>query len=304
MLSDPQAFPNSWEAGPGGSAYVLTRKPGGDELIKCSLVPETPEARIEPLVIQGSTTVSGRGQGAKIDFLRDFVIDGAGNVFFSGSVATGREGLFHLDPSTRMSEPLALEGDPLPPFADGRNTSSLRFGRVSQLLRDSTRGPLLFKASVLDGPQQRQGLFQRSAQGQLETVVVEGLAITGSRDYTVTTIADADLRQTATGMFAFSVKDDNGRWMIIRKRPVRDSAGNPIRDSAGNPKFESVVLARDGQRLEAGRPPVKLNAGPLVSRTGYPPQQGPIFTLNDAGDVAFFASDGQRWAVYEYSDRP
>jgi hypothetical protein len=32
-----------------------------------------------------------------------------------------------------------------------------------------------------------------------------------------------------------------------------------------------------------------------------PPDSGPVFQLNAAGDVAFLASDGKHWGIYEFS---
>jgi hypothetical protein len=259
MFSDPEISPLRWEASSGGAAYIFTMtNVSGQhtELIKCSFLPDTQITQIERLVVGGSTIISGRGQEDKLPDLGGFAIDGSGEVFITSDSGLG---LFHLNPSTRTLEPVLLPGDPLPPFTDGRKTAGLQFGFVTRLLRDSRRGSLLFRAVVSGGGPAREGLFRRTIQGQLETVLLQAETVTGSREITVSTLGDTEERQSANGMSAFAVKDDKG-WTILWTRQVRDAQGRPVLDSKGNPQFETTVIVRDGQRLEPGHLPVKLNA--------------------------------------------
>jgi hypothetical protein len=84
------------------------------------------------------------------------------------------------------------------------------------------------------------------------------------------------------GITAFATRGSDGRWAIDRWR-----AGVTIR------------VAQEGQALPDGMKIVSLDPEALLD---LPPGSGPIFTLNEVGDVAFLASDGQRWGIYLFSD--
>jgi hypothetical protein len=178
------------------------------------------------------------------------------------------------------------------------------FEREFTIVRDAAQDRLLFRAET-SSPQwewPRRGLFRLNTQGALETLIVENVGMTGARDVSFTSLSSEVPRQTVGGTTAFAVHDEQG-WMIYRSQPVRDARGQPVTDSRGNPTFQTTLIVREGQPLADGRRLKTLNASPLVSPTNDLYRSGPIFTLNDAGDVAFFASDGQRWGVYELSDR-
>lgn len=302
-----------WQAGPAGTVYVRvptapieTQAPAAPGLYRCSLRPGTQAAQAEPLVIDGKTPVAG--SPTALQQVLDFVVDGSGEIFLSGKAgvsgqpATMKSGVFRWDLGIGRLEPAIMEGDSLPPFADGRKVTGLVFNQSFSLLRDSARGPLLFRAGTSAG----DGLFRRDAQGRLETLFVERLGVAGARNLSVVLLpagVGEEERQTANGHTVFSVFDvfdGHLRWKIIRTQLVRDAGGQPVRDAQGNPRFETTVVVQEGEPLGDGRRLASLNAQRLVP--AY--REGPIFTVNDAGDVAFFASDGQRWGVYEFSDRP
>jgi hypothetical protein len=60
-----------------------------------------------------------------------------------------------------------------------------------------------------------------------------------------------------------------------------------------------VIVAREGQALTGAGRIVTLDPGPVLS---LPAGHGPVFALNQDGDVSFLASDGLRWGVYLFSD--
>jgi hypothetical protein len=62
------------------------------------------------------------------------------------------------------------------------------------------------------------------------------------------------------------------------------------------------LVAQEGQSMPggSGAKVVSLDPGPILD---LPAGSGPVFTLNDAGDVAFMATDGQQWGIYLFSDR-
>jgi hypothetical protein len=61
-----------------------------------------------------------------------------------------------------------------------------------------------------------------------------------------------------------------------------------------------VLVAQEGQRLPDGTLIASLDPSLLLGR---PVDSGPVFRLSPEGDVAFLASDGQRWGIYRFSDR-
>jgi hypothetical protein len=112
-------------------------------------------------------------------------------------------------------------------------------------------------------------------------MMVESLAVGGSRDLTYGTLATTPDRQTVNGISAFATFG-GGRWTIFRWK-------------AG----KTTLVAQEGAALPGGAKIVSLDPGPVLD---LPPGAGPVFTLNAAGDVAFLATDGTRWGIYLFSD--
>jgi hypothetical protein len=64
--------------------------------------------------------------------------------------------------------------------------------------------------------------------------------------------------------------------------------------------FTSTVIAQESRGSLPNVPRFSLlDAGPLLQQQGLPPRSGPVFTINDRGDIAFLASDSTGWGVYE-----
>src|SRR5207244_344205 len=67
---------------------------------------------------------------------------------------------------------------------------------------------------------------------------------------------------------------------------------------SGNNAPQTIV--QEGQKLPNGTQIKVLDAGPLVQQETDPVfHNGPVFTIDDAGNLAFLASDGQAWGVYQ-----
>ena len=82
----------------------------------------------------------------------------------------------------------------------------------------------------------------------------------------------------------------------------------PVTAPDGTPMSYSLDHKEGGKRLQEGQTLpggggakiVSLDPGQVLD---LPPGSGPVFTLNDAGDVAFMATDGLKWGIYLFSDR-
>jgi hypothetical protein len=120
--------------------------------------------------------------------------------------------------------------------------------------------------------------------------MVEGIGVVGSRNVTVDTLAVSSIRQTVNGTTASAIKS-NGHWQILRTRAAVGANGATT--------WTTVVVAQEGQALPGGVHVVSLDPSALLD---LPAGSGPVFTLNQAGDVAFLATDGQHWGVYLFSD--
>jgi hypothetical protein len=70
-------------------------------------------------------------------------------------------------------------------------------------------------------------------------------------------------------------------------------------DAKGNPVFNTVRVAEEGQALVEGGTIDSLDPSSLLN---LPANHGPVFSINDAGDVAFLAYDGKIWSICGYSD--
>jgi hypothetical protein len=241
---------------------------------------------LKPLVDPRATTLSGN----RPTDLSDFVLDGSGTVFVTGASAGGA-GLFQMVQSQLV--PVALQGGAVPPLADGRGRG-LVFGNRFQLAPDSARGELIFLA-VVQPPGSAttlRGEFHYR-QGRLETRTLESVGVAGARDLAVETIGDTFPSQSANGIAvsaSFSRKDG---WIIVR------SQANP-----GGASITSAVVAQEARGTLPNVPRfASLDAGPLLEQEGQTPRAGPLFTISNTGDIAFLASDGKGWGVYQVAAR-
>jgi hypothetical protein len=267
-----------WSAGPGGSAYLMERHRTRTAVPVTRLFEHFPTG-LAPLVVPGLTPVTGQVVGPLAD-LFDYVVDSAGDVFVQGAAA-GTQEVLAVRPAGLA--PVVTQGQPIPAPLDGTDVRGLVFGGSFALMPDTARGVLLFRGGVTrqGTPESgQQGLFRLSPQG-VQTLMVESLAVGGSRDLTYGTLATTPDRQTVNGTSAFATFG-SGRWTIFRWR-------------AG----KTTLVAQEGGSLPGGAHVVSLDPGPVLD---LPAGSGPVFTLNDAGDVAFLASDGTRWGIYLFSD--
>jgi hypothetical protein len=274
-----------WVAGLGGAAYLMARPAGGKaRLYKRVTVPAPGAPVIQPLVVPDVTLTAGPAPVALAQ-LNDLVVDRAGAVFISGATAS-QQGLFRVEgegAAARLTA-IALQGQVVPPALDGTNVAGFLFSGGFTLMADTAKGTLLFQAQVAKaGQAARLGLFRLDATG-LQTIMVESLAVGSAREITFGTLATSPARQTANGASAFATFL-NGRWSIFRWRAGVTS-----------------LVAQEGQSMPggSGAKVVSLDPGPILD---LPAGSGPVFTLNDAGDVAFMATDGQQWGIYLFSDR-
>lgn len=290
-----------WAAGAPGRSYFLEQHqtPPGVPLTRLF---ERSSTGLAPLAVPGQTPVAGRTP-AMLNELTDFVVNRAGEVFVQGT-AGGAPGLLEL--RTTGLVPLVLQGQAVPPMADGTLFPRLAFEGSFALAPESARGDMFFRAGVWQPGSpatRRRGIFHRTPDARLETVLVENLAVGGARDliYTIarapghplSTQAVAQTGQVGSGTVAFAARDSAGRWAIYRSRELRDPA-------TGRTLLTVVLVAQEGQRLADGTLFGSLDPSLLLGR---PIDSGPVFRLSAEGDVAFLASDGQRWAIYRFSDR-
>src|SRR5205807_677277 len=123
------------------------------------------------LVEPGVTPVVG---GSPLTDLTDCVLVGTGELFLTGSSAGG-SGIYRL--AQGQLTPVAVQGAAIPPLSDGTGKGLLFAGRF-QLLPESARGELLFRAAVQTPG---QALTRRASfalrQGRLETRVIESVGV-------------------------------------------------------------------------------------------------------------------------------
>lgn len=267
-----------WSAGPAGSAYIMEQHQTRSSVSVTRLFEHLPVG-LAPLVIPGLTPVTG-GSALPLTSLLDYVLDSAGNVFVQGA-AGGASSVLAVRPAGLA--PVVTQGQAIPAPLDGTPAGGLVFGGSFALMPDSGQGVLFFRAGVTrqGTPESgQQGLFRLGPQG-VQTLMVESLAVGGSRDLTYGTLATSPDRQTVNGISAFATFG-SGRWTIFRWQ-------------AG----KTTVVAQEGGALPGGGKIVSLDPGAVLD---LPPGAGPVFTLNNAGAVAFLATDGTRWGIYLFSD--
>jgi hypothetical protein len=280
----PYTF-DRWEAGLSGGAFLMEQHQTRSAVPVTRLFGHSP-AGLTPLVVPGTTPVQGGAPGS-LGSLFDYVLDGSGSLFVSAA-AGSTPGLMALQPAGLA--PMVMQGQTIPPIA-GTDTTGRTFDGTFSLVPDSSRGSLVFIAGVAKkGDATRRGLFKRNASGGIDTVMVEGIGVVGARNVTVDTLASSSIRQTVNGTTASAILS-NGRWQIMRTRAAVDSRGKTT--------FTTVVVTQEGQSLAGGLHVVSLDPSAVLD---LPAGSGPVFTLNETGDVAFMASDGQHWGVYLFSD--
>jgi PKD repeat protein len=271
---------DNWAAGPGGVSYLLARTDGGKGAAR--LLKSSAGARPTPLLGPG-TPVTG---GTPLTDVTDFVLNRDGDLFVAGTTAGGA-GVFRAAGGSLAL--LAAQGMPVPSFADGTPTTGFTFAGSFQLLPSTARWTkLLFRAMVQKpGSAARLGEFEWSANSGLQTRSIVGVAVNGLRTLTADMLGDTTLElQNGNGTAVSAYLSDQGSWVIVRSRVVGGS-------------IVSEPIAQEGKGTDPkARRFVVLDAGPLLDEEGLPPHNGPVFTLNDAGEVAILASDGKRWGIY------
>ena len=86
-----------------------------------------------------------------------------------------------------------------------------------------------------------RGLFRVGPDGAVETLVLEGVGITGARGLTVSTLADSLDRQSLNGTTVFAAHNARDGWVLYRSRPATGSDGKvtfktePIAQSLQSP---------------------------------------------------------------------
>jgi hypothetical protein len=274
---------DNWAAGPSGLSFLLVRSDGGKgpgRLLVSGASPK-PAAALGP-----GTPVTG---GTPLTDLTGFVLNRGNTLFVTGATAGGA-GVFRDMAGSLV--PLALQGMPVPAFSDGTPTAGYTFAGSFQLLPSTARGAkLLFRAMVQKpGGAARLGEFEWSADAGLQSRSIVGVEVTGERTLAADMLGDTTLElQNGNGTAVSAYLSDQGGWVIVRSRV---SGGNVV----------SETIAQDAKGTDPnGRRFVVLDAGPLLDQEGLPPHSGPVFTLNDAGEVALLASDGKKWGIYSIS---
>jgi hypothetical protein len=276
----------NWASAPGGRPpFFLVRTDGGKGPARLLVSPGA--GKWLTVVVPGSlVTPPGAAQATPLTDLTDFVFSRDGALFVAG-VTTGGAGIFRV-----MGNPfpaVAAQGMPVPPFADGTPTTGFTFAGGFQLLPSTARGPkLLFRAMVQKpGGAARLGEFEWTATAGLQTRSIVGVAVNGARTLTADVLGDTTLElQNGNGTAVSAYLSDKGSWAIVRSRVSGNST-------------VSETIAQDGKGTDASvRRFTVLDAGPLLDQEGLPPHDGPVFTLNDAGEVALLASDGMKWGIY------
>jgi hypothetical protein len=277
-----------WAAGPAARAYLLARHKTRSAIPVARLF-EHRETGLIPLVVPGLTPVAGATPSPVTD-LSDFVLNRAGSLFINARNGDSA-GVLSLGPTGLAA--LALKGQPIPRSSDGSDAPGHVFEGSFSLLPDTAQRDLIFEAGVLktgtDKPVKR-GRFRLDPTGVVLTDIVEGLGMAGARDLQLDTLATSLTSQSVNGATVTAFLS-GGRWSIVRTRVSVSPQGKLT--------VTPVIVAREGQALTGAGRIVTLDPGPVLS---LPAGHGPVFALNQDGDVSFLASDGLRWGVYLFSD--
>jgi hypothetical protein len=281
MASAPGSYTfERWVLDRAGRSYVKARPTGGKALLFTGS-----GSVLQPLVVPGRTSTVA---GVLLSDWIDFSLNGSDELFVVGA-AGGDLGIFRVE-AGRLA-PVVRRGDPVPVYPDGTTTPDLRFGSEFRLMPASTRGDLIFRAA-LTGSGGTVGEFHylRSGQGgQVRTRTLPSVVVKKARQLSVESFGDAFPVQTVRGFTVTAVLIDKkrDRWEIHRTR----------RDPQGTRTLDELVI-QHGDPLPGGGRVAALNVGPMLESKLLPPHEGPAFTVNEAGDVAFLASNGTAWGVY------
>lgn len=261
-----------WAAGSSGLTYLLERPNGAQaRLLAGSGRP------LQPLVVPGVKT----DRGSVLTDLTDFVLSRRGTLFLLGSMGNAF-GILRRDDQGQL-QVIALIGDRVPPLPDGGGQGFTFAGEFTLLPASASRQELLFRARVQSGARTQRGEFALGPAG-LQTLGIEGVLVDRARSLTASLLADTPPALTESGFQVQAYYDDRSGWVIERFRLTAAGIAGP------------ELIAKKEQRLPGGKQIVALDAGPMLER--QTPRSGPVFTVNEAGDVAFLASDGSGWGVY------
>jgi hypothetical protein len=271
-----------WAAGLSSNAYYLTRSPSAVRLnqkVGASI------QRILP---------------PNLNPLQDFVVNGAGKLFASDAATALPGVLVRIDTPVRAGDPLQVQRIAEPgkqaPRGVGGSYAGYLFDGSFTLQPQLACSDLYFIAGVTKGATSGRGFFHVGSDGTtVDTMLIEEFSA-GHNSVSKSWIPEfpeepcnrpagsPSISQAAGGVlpivFAIYSGERDG-WTIYR---YMDGV--------------FTVVASEKERLSGDRRRYYLDAGPM---SGLAPGSGPEFTIDATGEVAFLASDGQRWGVYRFS---
>jgi hypothetical protein len=288
-----------WISAPQGRVYFLERSGGMTALV------EVASNGTRRALVSG-TPVSGDGVAGHLIELRDFVLTGRGELFVHGEIelprppgASRQVGIFRLEPqelaaSTPRLVTMAAVGQPLPLCGFALKNPGYVFRGDFVLRGESACGPLLFEAQVGHSKNDRwrgRAHFRAESPTCAQIVWLAGVGLSSKGSVRMLWVGQPldvscdgstgtqSLRQDTSSIAgAVATRDEwSGRWAIYRAHGSR-----------------LTLVAREGPPAVGGSGLI-LDAGPLL---GLASDYGPVFTVNEAGEVAFLASDGKSWGVY------
>jgi hypothetical protein len=237
----PPEQPDRWAAGSERSAYVLEHYRLGMGTTVGRLF-QSKGSELKPAATTERTPVNGASGGVLARLSNLVAI--SDRVCLQGAARINqviREGLFSLEQGRLV--PLKLQEDSVPNGPKGELHPQLAFaGDFAVRPESASCGQLLFAARVrntVKGGAQPRGLFRQTAAG-VETLLIEGLEVTGARQVTYVSIpADLTCASPTAGphvaaadasdlTLAFASRSSDGRWAVYRLWPLLD----PLRGRA------------------------------------------------------------------------
>jgi hypothetical protein len=263
--SDPRDL-IGWAAGKLGLNYILVRPQGGVGRLYVGMGGLVPA----PVSPSGLTD------------LTDLALNSNGDIFVAGSGPNGT-GVFQLVGSQYTPMPVAVKAATQVPPIPGILGAGYTFdGVFFNLVPTSLRGRLIFRATIAKGGDTKLGEFAFGASGLVSRQVAVLLS-SSARTLISSSLGNTPPSQNRNGI-TISANPGSGRWSLVLFR--------------GDSPPQTIV--REGQMLPNGTQIKVLDAGPLLQQETDPVfHNGPVFTIDDAGNVAFLASDGQGWGVYQ-----